>query len=144
MLNTIVVGTDGSATATKAVEMALEIAEKFGATLVVASSFEAMSSGEIEREMDASPKDAAWAVSGAAAVDSYLGEIVDVAKSRGVEAITAAHAGDPVDVLCDVAGRQKADLLIVGSKGMQRRLLGSVPNSVAHRAPCSVMIAHTT
>ncbi len=39
-----------------------------------------------------------------------------------------------------------ADLIVVGSKGMQgtRRVIGSVPNSVAHTAGCSVLVAKTT
>jgi nucleotide-binding universal stress UspA family protein len=40
----------------------------------------------------------------------------------------------------------EADLVVVGNKGMSgvRRVLGSVPNTVAHEAPCSVLIAQTT
>jgi nucleotide-binding universal stress UspA family protein len=36
--------------------------------------------------------------------------------------------------------------IVVGNKGMRgaRRVLGSVPNSVAHLAPCSVLIVDTT
>jgi len=39
----------------------------------------------------------------------------------------------------------KADLIVVGNKGMRgaRRVLGSVPNSIAHSAPCSVLIVDT-
>lgn len=37
----------------------------------------------------------------------------------------------------------RADLIVVGSKGMQRRIIGSVPNSVAHGADCAVLIAKT-
>ena len=37
-----------------------------------------------------------------------------------------------------------ADVLVIGNKGMQRRVLGSVPNSVSHKAKCSVMIVKTT
>jgi nucleotide-binding universal stress UspA family protein len=36
-----------------------------------------------------------------------------------------------------------ADVIVVGSKGMHRRILGSVPNSVAHKAPCAVLIVKT-
>jgi len=35
-------------------------------------------------------------------------------------------------------------VIVVGNKGMQRRILGSVPNTVAHKADCSVMIVKTT
>ena len=50
----------------------------------------------------------------------------------------------PADVLCDIAEAHGADLLVVGNRGMQRRVLGSVPNSVSHKAPCSVVIVKTT
>jgi Universal stress protein family len=43
-------------------------------------------------------------------------------------------------VLVTQSAEQGADVLVVGNKGMQRRILGSVPNSVAHKADCSVMI----
>ena len=44
-----------------------------------------------------------------------------------------------------VAARENADLIVIGSKGMQgrRRLLGSVPNKVSHQAPCDVLIVKT-
>ena len=78
---------------------------------------------------------------------------------RGAEAFLAAlrpppgvgltpHVipGDPADVLVMVATEVSADLVVVGNKGMRgaRRILGSVPNSVAHEAPCSVLVAQTT
>jgi nucleotide-binding universal stress UspA family protein len=37
-----------------------------------------------------------------------------------------------------------ADLLVIGNKGMKRRVLGSVPNTVTHKASCSVMVVKTT
>ena len=45
-----------------------------------------------------------------------------------------------------MAEEAKADLIVLGSKGMQgaRRVLGSVPNKVSHRAPCDVLIVQTT
>ena len=57
-----------------------------------------------------------------------------------------ARSGAAADAICDVAAEINADLIIVGNKGMVgvRRVLGSVPNSVAHKAPCSVLIADTT
>ena len=45
-----------------------------------------------------------------------------------------------------VAVEEGADLIVVGSKGMQgaRRVLGSVPNKISHHAPCDVLIVNTT
>jgi nucleotide-binding universal stress UspA family protein len=62
----------------------------------------------------------------------------------GTSLTTVSHAlpGDPSDVLLQVAGEVDADLIVVGNKGMKGagRVLGSVPNAVAHRAACSVLI----
>jgi len=55
--------------------------------------------------------------------------------------------GKPVDVLRDVAEARKADLLVVGSVGLNTlagRILGSVPADVARRAGIDVLIVHTT
>jgi nucleotide-binding universal stress UspA family protein len=55
--------------------------------------------------------------------------------------------GDPVDALVNVAEQEGADLIVVGNKGMagvRGKVLGSVPNSVAHRAHCAVLILPTT
>ena len=64
---------------------------------------------------------------------------------QGVPVQTYSVAGEPADVVIKVATGVEADLIVVGSKGMQgaRRLIGSVPNSIAHRAPCHVLIAKT-
>jgi nucleotide-binding universal stress UspA family protein len=77
-------------------------------------------------------------------VDATLGKAAEMAKSRGIQTVTEAREGEPADVLCDIAEAHGADLLVVGNKGMQRRVLGSVPNSVSHKAPCSVVIVKTT
>jgi len=64
-----------------------------------------------------------------------------------LDAHRARGAGDPADAILDVAEEERADLIVVGNKGMtgaKRFLLGSVPNKVSHHAPCSVMIIRTT
>ena len=59
---------------------------------------------------------------------------------------THALPGDPAKALLTVANEVGADLIVVGNKGMRGagRILGSVPNAVAHKAPCSVLIVNTT
>ena len=51
--------------------------------------------------------------------------------------------GDPGEVLVSLAERHGADVLVVGSRGMERRVLGSVPNTVTHKASCSVLLVKT-
>jgi nucleotide-binding universal stress UspA family protein len=47
-------------------------------------------------------------------------------------------------VLVELAEHHGADLLVIGNRGMQRRLLGSVPNTITHKARCSVLVVKTT
>ena len=51
---------------------------------------------------------------------------------------------DPADVLVGLADRHEADVLVIGNRGMHRKVLGSVPNSVTHKANCTVFLVKTT
>jgi nucleotide-binding universal stress UspA family protein len=144
MIETITVGTDGSDTASKAVEFALDIAEKFGAKVVVASSYRPVGEDRLRREQRDAPEDIQWSINPTQDVDAALRTVEESARERGLEVTSEAREGDPADVLCDIAEEHNSDLLVVGNKGMQRRVLGSVPNSVSHKAPCSVIIVKTT
>ena len=144
MIGTITVGTDGSGTADKAVEFAIDLAEKFGAKLVIASSYRPVSEDKVRQEQREAPEDIQWSINPTEDVDSTLKSVEERARERGLEATSEAREGDPADVLCEIAEQHGADLLVVGNKGMQRRVLGSVPNSVSHKAPCSVVIVKTT
>lgn len=68
-----------------------------------------------------------------------------IGKERGLEVVVHAATGDPAAAIVRIAEEEEADLVVVGNKGMKgtRRILGSVPNSVAHGAPCSVLIVDT-
>ena len=144
MIQTITVGTDGSDTASKAVEFALDVAEKFGAKVVVASSYRPVGEDRLRKEQSEAPQDIQWSINPTEDVDNALRSVEEIARDRGLEVTSEARQGDPADVLCEIAEEHGADLLVVGNKGMQRRVLGSVPNSVSHKAPCSVVIVKTT
>ena len=144
MIKTIAVGTDGSDTASKAVEFALDLAEKFGSRVVVASSYRPVSESRIRQEQKDAPGDIQWSINPQEDVMANLRKVEDRARERGLDTTSEAREGDPADVLCEIAEQHDADLLVVGNKGMQRRVLGSVPNSVSHKAPCSVVIVKTT
>ncbi len=143
MLQTIAVGTDGSDTAAKAVDFAIDMAERYGSRLVVASSYTPVPEDRLAKEQADAPQEIQWAINPMEDVDATLREAEEKAKDRGVKTVAEARQGDPADVLCEVAEQHDADVLVVGSKGMQRRILGSVPNTVTHNAPCSVMLVKT-
>ena len=65
-------------------------------------------------------------------------------QGRGIDCSTLVDEGDPGEVLVRLATDCEADVLVIGNKGMHRRVLGSVPNTVTHNAPCSVFVVKTT
>ncbi|HEY6759480.1 MAG TPA: universal stress protein [Baekduia sp.] len=147
MFRTIVVGTDGSETAGKAVAQAAELAAQVDATLLVVSAFEPVSGARLREEAQEAPDDVRWMVNPREDVDATLTTATELAELQGVATRTFARQGDPADAILDVAEEQGADLIVVGNKGMtgaKRFLLGSVPNKVSHHAPCSVLIVRTT
>ena len=144
MIQTVTVGTDGSETADKAVQFAFDLAEKFGAKVVIASSYRPVSEDKVRRDQRDAPDDIQWSINPTQEVDSNLNAAAERARERGLETVTEAREGQPADVLCEIAEAYGSDVIVVGNKGMHRKVLGSVPNSVSHNAPCSVVIVKTT
>ncbi len=144
MIQTVTVGTDGSDTADKAVQFAFDLAEKFGAKIVIASSYRPVSEDKVRRDQREAPDDIQWSLNPTQEVDATLKAAAERAGERGIEAVTEAREGQPADVLCDIAEAYDSDVIVVGNRGMNRKVLGSVPNSVSHNAPCSVVIVKTT
>ncbi|HEX3911677.1 MAG TPA: universal stress protein [Solirubrobacteraceae bacterium] len=147
MFRSIVVGTDGSDTATQAVRQAVDLAGAIGATLELVSAYAPVSQQRLSEERRQAPEDLQWAINPREDVDTTLESAATVARDAGVKVNLYARQGDPADAILDVAEEQEADLIIVGNKGMtgaKRFLLGSVPNKVSHHAPCSVLIIRTT
>jgi nucleotide-binding universal stress UspA family protein len=143
----IVVGTDGSDTASEAVRQAAELAERIGATLEIVSAFEPVARERLREEASEIPGDVSYAVGPREDVNQVLEAASGPAREKGIEVRTHAREGDPADTILDVAEETNADLVIVGNKGMtgaRRFLLGSVPNKISHHAPCSVLIVRTT
>jgi nucleotide-binding universal stress UspA family protein len=140
----IVVGTDGSETASAAVHEAAELARLTGATVHVVSAYEprALKLEGVDRD----PELAHQPIGPAASVEALLEQAVGVVHALGAPVERYARKGDPAEAILEVAEEKDADLIVVGNKGMRgarRFLLGSVPNKISHHAGCSVMIVHT-
>ena len=144
MVKTIAVGTDGSDTAAKAVEFALDLASRFEAKIVFLSAYRPVSEDRLKREARDAPEDVQWQINPAEDVEPALRDAEDAARERGLECSSEAKEGDPSKVLVDLASKHGADVLVIGNKGMKRKVLGSVPNTVSHNAGCSVVIVKTT
>jgi nucleotide-binding universal stress UspA family protein len=138
MVTTVAVGLDESATAGEAVKMAAEVARRFDAELVLISAYRHDGAG------DAPDPELEWATSSTARQRETVARAEQKLRQDGIRCSTLTADGDPADVLVRLAEQCGADILVVGNKGMQRRVLGSVPNTVTHKAGCSVLVVKTT
>ncbi len=148
MFASIVVGTDGSDTAKTAVRYAIDLARELGARLLIVSAYEPVSNQRLRQERTAAPSDLQWMVNPREDVLGLLAEARQDAATAGLDNVRIfSRQGDAADAILDIAEEQRADLIVVGNRGMtgaKRFLLGSVPNKVSHHAPCSVLIVRTT
>jgi nucleotide-binding universal stress UspA family protein len=147
MYSTIIVGTDGSQTAGKAVTRAADLAAASSASLLIVSAFRPVPPERLRNEKTGAPEDLSYVVNSREDVDHLLSVARKLAESRGASDVrTEAVDSGPSEALIDTATRIGADLIVVGSQGMtgaKRLLLGSVPNRVAHHTPCDILIVKT-
>jgi nucleotide-binding universal stress UspA family protein len=140
----IVVGTDGSDTAKRAVAEAVRLAQALGAVVHIVSAYEPVRDAHIAGAPEGAAK--IWAPLPDAEVQTILEQAAANARIEGATVETHAVDASPADALLDVAGQIGAGMIVVGSKGMhgaKRLVLGSVPNKVSHRASCNVLIVST-
>jgi nucleotide-binding universal stress UspA family protein len=125
----IVVGTDGSDAADRAVGHAAWLSRRLGADLLVSHAYGGSHDPAEGRRLGASVlRDACARIGEAPVPTSHL------------------RQGDATDVLVSVAREENADLIVVGNRGLGNRrvLMGTVPARVAGTAPCDVLVAHTS
>lgn len=143
----VVVGTDGSPPSLRAVDRAAEVARDASARLVVVCAYYPSGGREVEHAQD-ELGDEAFQVIGSAPAEDTLREATDHARAAGVSEVeTLAVVGAPINTLLDVADKQSADLLVIGSRGLNTlkgRILGSVPSEVSRRSECDVLVVRTS
>jgi nucleotide-binding universal stress UspA family protein len=125
----IVVGTDGSVNAERALDRAGELAVALGALVHVVTVLEAASGPE-------------WPP---AAAQDLMASSRERLEAKGAKVQTHVLAGGAAPELIKVADAESAQMIVVGNRGMSgaRRVLGSVPNDVSHYAHCDVLIVPT-
>lgn len=130
----IVVGYDGSEQSKRALERAAALGRS-GASVTVVTGVATGVHGP--RSMGALDQDELRAHR----------ELVDAArdqlKAQGIDAHAVEGDGDPAEVILEAAKEVGADLVIVGTRGLnaaQRLVLGSVSTKVVHEAACDVLV----
>lgn len=139
-IRTIVVGVDGSDHSLEAARVAASIARRWNARLLITTVVR--------------PPEGWWGIGGApptpdafaAAVVEGRRRILDHAEEtielEGIDYDTVEEVGDPATRLADLCRTEEADLLVVGRRGaglVERLIVGSVADRVAHTAPCPVL-----
>lgn len=139
-MNTILLATDGSPSAARATETAIELARASGTPLHVVAAWSIPASafgyaplvivpevGEAERQK----------------AEEAVAAAVEQAQAAGVEASSSVREGEPVEEICAAAREQHASLVVVGAHGwgaIRRLVFGSVSTGVLHHAPCPVLV----
>ena len=117
---TVLVGTDGSDTSFLAVDRAAGLARDAGAKLLIVSAYRPDDDSALAREKDLLGSDA-YQLVGSAPAEDNVGRARDRAAKAGQGDVeTLVVKGDPVDVLREVAEDRKADLIVVGNRGLNR------------------------
>lgn len=142
----VAVGTDGSDSSFRAVDRAATVAVDASAALLIVCAYHpAKNTG---RAQDQLGEDAAYLVVGSTPAEETLRAAKERAAAKGATSVeTVAVEGEPVEVVNDVVNDRKADLLVIGNRGLNSlsgRLLGSVPQGISRKAPTDVLIVHTT
>lgn len=139
-MRTILLATDGSASAALATRTAIELAQASGAQLHVVTAWSIPISAYgytplvILPEVETAEREKA---------EQALALAVEQAKAAGVPATSAMREGEPVHEICTAARETGAWLVVVGAHGwgvVRRLVFGSVSTGVLHRAPCPVLV----
>lgn len=134
MFETVVIATDGSESAKRAIRTALDLAEKFDATV---HALYVVDTDEIETSPEAIRDD----------VDSAIRDVGEdalafVAGETEGEVVTAIEQGAPTTEIIGYARRVDADVIAMGTRGRHGEhafLLGSVAEAVVRRSPIPVL-----
>lgn len=143
----IVVGTDGSETAERAVSHAAEMAKTFGARLTIVTAYVHDKVKE-DRKTEHIPDEFAWVAKDVNEAETRAKRGKALAKKLGVkDVVVRTGTEDPATALINAAEEGGGDLIVTGNRGITqatRAIKGNVPNKVSHHAPCDVLIVHTT
>ena len=132
MVGTIVVGTDGSNTATKAVDHAANLALATDAELIAVTVF---------KKQESSPFEGSTIELGRRVLDEFRERYGEKLRVK-----TALRIGAAAKAVIGVAKEENADIIVVGNVGMRgskKELMKNIPNQITHNAPCSVLLVNT-
>ena len=138
MISRILVPTDGSETAAKAVKYAADLALKVGAEVTLLGVIEKNFYAAQSLPAAAAPNHLTEPIEEyiREALTEMLKEMEKLYNQRGIPVKTVIRSGYPVEEILQEAKKSKADLIVIGSHGksaLKAALLGSVTFGVIHK-----------
>ena len=143
-IQTIIVGTNGSEAASRAVARAAELASETGAVLHIVTAYKTPSVQKLQAQRASLPEEFWWSVSADSEAQDILRCAAKHASKMGVTAETHLATGNPAKVILKTAQDLSADIVVVGSKRIERKIRRSVPGSVSRNSDRDVLVVHTT
>ena len=147
LIRNVLVGVDGSENSGRALDFALDLAEKFGASITILNVSEALVMSGVPQESAAYPSGSTAVIAKdlVAIQDEVISKNVEHARAvkPNLSVSSMAREGDVASEIVNAAKDGGFDVIVVGHRGtgkMRERFLGSVSEKVAHNAPCSVVI----
>ena len=148
----ILVPTDGSKFARKALLHAIKIAKSFGSRIHIITVVDAvdfppgMLLALLKKDKRLEESIAEFMAAAKTQVRRDLLAEVAICKSKGIDATYEIVSGKPVEMILKFARGRKVDLIVIGSQGLhgmnKLKVLGSVSRKVSELASCAVMIVH--
>lgn len=142
LFSRILVGLDGSDYSLKALNFAIDVARKYQSQLILVHV--------VMRQIYAINPPEAGILAGTAIVreleaegKTILAKGEEIVKAQGVPVLARLRQGVPAEELLKAATEEKADLIVLGSRGLSQVrafLLGSVSDKVSHHAKCPTLI----
>ncbi|MDN5347405.1 MAG: hypothetical protein PWP65_969 [Clostridia bacterium] len=137
MFKKIILAFDGSPHARRALDAAVDLAQKYGAKLYIVSVVNIPDfAGTVDEVNGALEK-------GKEFFNKQLEEAQKTASREGVEVETRILAGHPFEAIARFVDSEGCDLIVVGSRGLgtvKRYLLGSVSEAIVRYAQCPVLV----
>jgi len=141
-MNKLIVATDGSEGATRAIGAAARLAKQLGASLLIVHVNDGLNDAELE--FGAKIENVGLAEMLDALSRQVLGKALEQARLAGAGAIQVEScSGDAAQQIVEIAQREHADAIVVGRRGLGRLsgiLLGSVSQKIVSLAPCIVVV----
>ena len=139
----ILVAVDGSETADKALDVAVDLAQKYSAELMIVTVFDFISTSMVARDMVFSP---AGSTKYLEELESFHEHVLETAVnkvSQNVKVTKRLLTGRAADKIIETANNENIELIIVGSRGLggiKEIFLGSISDRVADGSKCPVLI----